>query len=135
MKIFCSNAFTGEEFNQVSARMQMVVEALNEAGHEAYCPVFDPYKIELQAKNDTKAIFDYAFDNVGKCDGMVAIVTSGRKSEGQLMEIGTTLAQKKPLFVFVHESAAGTPSHLPKLATKAFTWSTNEELAQALTQI
>jgi nucleoside 2-deoxyribosyltransferase len=135
MKLFCSNAFTGEDFNQVSARMQMVVEALNNAGHEAYCPVFDPHKIELQSKGDTRAIFEYAFENISKCDGMVAIISSDRKSEGQLMEIGATLAQKKPLFVFVHKSAAAVPSHMLKLATKTFTWTTNEELVQTLAQI
>lgn len=128
MKLFCSYAFTGEDFDAVQKRMKLVVEAVNESGHEAYCPIFDPHKIALQEKSDTKAIFEYAFQNIERCDGMVVIITSGRKSEGQLMEIGATLAAKKPLFVFVHKSAAGAPSHLSKLATKMFDWTTDENL-------
>ena len=128
MKLFCSNAFTGEDFDAVQKRMKLVVEAINESGHEAYCPIFDPHKIALQKKGDTKAIFESAFQNIEKCDGMVAIITSERKSEGQLMEIGAILAAKKPLFVFIHESAASAPTHLSKLATKMVKWATDEEL-------
>jgi nucleoside 2-deoxyribosyltransferase len=135
MKLFCSNAFTGEDFNTVSDRMQVVVNALNKVGHEAYCPIFDPYKIELQERQATKDIFDYAFQNLAKCDGMVAIITSDRRSEGQLMEIGAILAANKPLFLFVHDSANEAPSHLQKLATKVFNWSSDEDLASKLADI
>lgn len=132
MKLFCSIAFTGEDVETVTKRMQLVVDSLNNAGHDAYCPIFDPHKIELQKSNDTKAIFKYAFQNLSQCDGMVAIITSDRKSEGQLMEIGAVLAANKPLYVLLHESAVSTPSHLTKLATKSLTWSSDEELATQL---
>lgn len=135
MNLFCANAFTGEDFDTVSKRMQFVVDTLNAAGHNAYCPVFDPYKIELQEKQATKEIFDYAFQNITKSDGMVAIITSGRKSEGMLMEFGAALAAHKPLYLFIHESAAGVSSHVPKLATKVFTWSTEQSLGNQLKTI
>ena len=135
MKLFCSNAFTGEDVETVTQRMRLVVDSLNAAGHDAYCPVFDPHKIELQKNNDTKAIFDYAFQNVSQCEGMVAIVASGRKSEGQLMEIGALLAAGKPLYLLLHETAASTPSHLPKLATKTLTWSSDDELVAQLANL
>lgn len=135
MKLFCSNAFTGEDFETVSDRMKLVVDALNNAGHEAYCPIFDPRKIELQKQNATKEIFDYAFYNISMCDGMVAVIASKRKSEGQLMEIGATLSENKPVYLFVHESAVDAPSHLTKLATKTFTWLTDEELAHKLSGV
>lgn len=135
MKLFCSNAFTGEDAETVTERMQLVVDSLNSAGHDAYCPIFDPHKIELQKNNDTKAIFEYAFRNLSQCDGMVAIITSDRKSEGQLMEIGAILAANKPLYVLLHESAVSTPSHLPKLATKTLTWLSDDELAIQLSNL
>lgn len=135
MKLFCSNAFTGEDFNVISGRMKLVVDTLNEAGHEAYCPIFDPHKVKLQSYGNTKEIFEYAFDNLRSCDGMVAVVTSDRKSEGQLMEIGALLSDKKPLFLFLHTSAADIPSHLTKLATKTFIWESEEELRQALADL
>lgn len=135
MKLFCSNAFTGEDFDTVRNRMQLVVDSLNKSGHEAYCPIFDPHKIELQERQATKEIFDYAFQNLASCDGMLAIVTSDRKSEGQLMEIGAILASNKPLYLFVHNSANKAPSHLQKLATKVFTWSSDKDLASKLADI
>ena len=135
MKLFCSNAFTGEDFDTVSQRMQLVVDALNRAGHEAYCPIFDPYKVGLQERQATREIFEYAFQNIGKCAGMVAIITSGKKSEGQLMEIGAILAVNKPLYLFVRDAASEEPSHLKKLATKVFIWSSDEDLANKLADI
>lgn len=135
MKLFCSNAFTGENFEKVSKRMKLVVDALDKAGHEAYCPMFDQHKIELQKVNNTKAIFNYAFQNINKNEGMVAIVSSSRKSEGQLMEIGATLSQNKPIYLFIHESAKDSPSHLSKLATRTFVWSDENDLMKQLADI
>lgn len=65
----------------------------------------------------------------------MAIIASGRKSEGQLMEIGATLAAHKPLYVFVHDSARGVSSHLPKLATEVHTWLSDEDLASKVASI
>ncbi len=112
-----------------------MVDALNKSGHAAYCPIFDPRKIELQERQAAKEIFDYAFQNLAKCDGMIAIVTSDRKSEGQLMEIGAILAANKPLYLFVHDSARKAPSHLHKLAAKVYIWSSDEDLANKLANI
>jgi nucleoside 2-deoxyribosyltransferase len=133
MELFCGNAFTGEDLETVTNRMQHVVDTLNQAGHQAYCPVFDPHKKELQEQGDTKAIFAYALENIKKADGMVAIITSDRKSEGLLMEIGAVLLAQKPLFTFTHSSVGA--SHVPKLATKNFIWTTEEELQGQLATI
>ena len=135
MRLFCSYAFTGEDIKTVSDRMRLVVDSLAIGGHEAYCPLFDRRKIKLQAEQATKEIFDYAFENIAKCDGMVAIISSNRKSEGQLMEIGANLANGKPLYVFIHYSAAKSPSHMQKLATKVYIWSNSSDLAEQLANI
>ena len=135
MKLFCANAFTGEDLATVTRRMRLVVDSLSAAGHDAYCPVFDPHKIALQKNNDTKAIFEYAFYNIAASEGMVAIVTSVRKSEGQLLEIGAILAAGKPLYLFLHKTAASQPSHLSTLATKTFVWSSDDELVVQLAGI
>lgn len=131
MKLFCSYAFTGEDVAAVEKRMRIVVDVLNQTGHDTYCPLFDPYKMELQEKHAIKEIFEYAFKNIATCDAMVAIVTSRKRSEGQLIEIGAILAQHKPLYLFIHESAL-LASHLPILATKVQSWQTEEELTVSL---
>lgn len=135
MNLFCANAFTGEDFDTVSKRMQLVVDTLNATGHNAYCPIFDPHKIELQERRATKEIFEYAFQNIAKSDGLVAIITSDKKSEGMLMEFGAALVVHKPLYLFIHESAESIPSHVPKLATQVFTWSSDQDLKNQLETI
>lgn len=135
MKLFCSNAVTGEDNGDVVRRMRLVVDTLNAAGHEAYCPVFDPHQAELVESGDIKAVLLYDFENIQTCDGVVVVVTSPKKSEGQLMEVGEALAAGKPIFLFLHNSAQNEPSHLPKIATKVFAWQTEDDLQLALQQL
>lgn len=130
MKLFCSNAVTGENITLVEKRMRIVVDALRQAGHEPYCPVFDPHKTKLLQDEGAKAVIHYAFNNLSRCDGMVAIITSDRKSEGQLIEIGALLTTGKPLYLFIHSSVSS--SNLPKLADKTFVWTSEQDLAERL---
>lgn len=132
MKIFISNAVTGEDREIVTVRMQHVVNALKEAGHEPYCALFDPHRDELIVQGDKLAVFKYAFENIANSDAMVAIVASDSKSEGQLMEIGVLIDQSKPLYLFVNESASDAPTHLTEIATKTWTWSNDEGLINQL---
>jgi len=134
MKLFCAYAFTGEDLQQVTHRMQLVVAALNAGGHQAYCNRFDAVVDKLQAAGDTKGIFAEAFKNIEASEGMVAIITSPNRSIGQIMEIGIALSQHKPVYLFEHKSAEGS-SYLPKLVDAYYHWETLEDLQQALKQI
>lgn len=134
MKIFCSYAYTDEDPEQVTERMQLVVNTLTEAGHTPYCDRFDSTMADAQAQNDVKAIFNEDFKRVAEADLIVVIVTSARRSVGQIMEIGATLSQKKPLYLFEHTSAKGS-TYLPELADKYFQWESNDDLVQDLRNI
>lgn len=135
MKLFCSNAVTGEDNSEVASRMRLVVDTLTAAGHDAYCPVFDTHQTELVGRDDIKAVLLYDFENIRSCDGVVVVVSSPRKSEGQLMEVGAALAAGQPIYLLWHASADGNSSHLPKIATKVFRWQTDSELQNALMQL
>lgn len=132
MKLFCSYAFTGEDSALVEKRMHLVVNALNRGGHTAYCPFFDLQEMGLQGTDNFKAIFAHAFRHIAQNEGLVAIITSPKRSEGQLMEIGAALSRDMPFYLFIHSSAETTPSHLPKLATQTFVWHSDEELERLL---
>lgn len=134
MKIFCAYAFTGEDLGVLTNRMRLVVDALNSKGHDAYCNRFDPIVDEIQKKNDTKAIFHRAFDVIEENDAVVAIITSPKKSVGQIMEIGVALSQNKPVYLFEHSSAKGS-TYLSRLSTKYYEWSTEEELFTVLKEV
>lgn len=134
MKLFCAYAFTGEELDIVTKRMQLVVDTLNTSGHEAYCNRFDSVVDELQEKDDIKGIFQEAFKNIEKSEAVVAIITSPSRSIGQIMEIGVAMSQRKPVYLIEHKNAEGS-SYLPRLVDKHFLWETEEELVSALNQI
>jgi hypothetical protein len=120
VNIFCAYAFTGEDLDVVTKRMRSVVDALNQAGHSAYCNRFDPVVDEIQKRDDIKAIFER--------------VTSPNKSIGQIMEIGIAMSQSKPVYLLEHTSAAGS-TYLPKIVTKSISWSTDDELIAGLKTI
>ena len=134
MKIFCAYAFTGEDLDIVTNRMRSVVNTLNAQGHEAYCNRFDPIVDEIQKKDDIRAIFRRAFDVIEKHEAVVAIITSPNKSVGQIMEIGVALSQGKPVYLFEHSTAKGS-TYLPRLTTKNYEWSTEDELLNALKEV
>lgn len=134
MKLFCAYAFTGEDVAVLTKRMRIVVDILNKNGHNAYCNRFDEIVDELQAKDDIKGIFNEAFKNIEKSEALVAIVTSPSRSIGQIMEIGIAVSQKKPVYLFEHQSAQGS-SYLPRLVDEHFQWSDESELERALKKI
>lgn len=134
MKIFCAYAFTGEDIDTMTNRMRLVVDTLNANGHDAYCNRFDPIVDNLQAKDDTKGIFQEAFKKIEQSEATAAIIASSNRSVGQIMEIGIALSQKKPVYLFEHESAESL-SYLPRLVDKHFSWSTEEDLKAALLKI
>lgn len=134
MKIFCAYAFTGENIDAVTNRMRLVVDALNDAGHEAYCNRFDPIVDKIQETDDIQAIFHRAFEVLEDSEALVAIIASPNKSVGQIMEIGVAMSQGKPVYLFEHSSAEGS-TYLPRLATKSFSWDSEDDLKEALVKI
>lgn len=122
---------TGENEAEVIERMKLVASALQVAGHEAYCQSLDQRVPELQG---VAALLKYALEVLATCEALVVIVTSDRKSEGVLMEVGAALVADKPVYLFWHTTANEDLSHLPKIATKVFRWQTNDDLHNLLRQ-
>ena len=94
MKYFISYAWTGEDQKVVTQRMATVRDLLNKHNVAHYINLFD---------ERTKS-----FTHPGEFvqDAMIVVKSSARKSEGQLMEIGAALYEKKPVSLLLHESAA-----------------------------
>lgn len=134
MRLFCSYAYTGEDVETVIKRMRMVVDTLEDNGHEVYCPLFDELVAPLQEAHDVKAIFDHAFEGISRQEALVVVVSSERRSEGQLIEVGAALSQNKPVYLMQHETAVDK-SYLPKLVDETYVWKTTEDLRQQLAKI
>ena len=134
MKLFCSYAYTGEDVEAVTHRMQMVVETLQANDHEVYCPLFDESVAPYQAVNDVRSIFKHAFEGIHRQDAVVVIIASERRSEGQLIEIGAALSQDKPVYLRQHNTAVDK-SYVPKLLSQTYTWETSEDLKNQVAKI
>lgn len=129
---FCAYAFTGENLDIITERMQLVVDTLNSFGNDAYCNLFDPVVEDIKNRgNDVKEVFARAFRVLATKDALVAIVSSPNKSVGQIIEIGVALSQGKPVYLFEHESAAGS-TYLPKLVAESFVWSDLGSLQESI---
>ena len=124
MKIFCSYAYTGEDAAAVDARMRRIVDELAAAGHEAYCISFDE---AAQHFTSPAQYMRRALARLPTCDAVFALMTSPRRSEGQLMEIGAALVLDKPIFLAQHNSAS-EKSYLQTVVNETHTWHTDQEL-------
>lgn len=128
MKIFCSFAQTGEDEAVVLRRMTRVVDMLKSQNHDVYCILFDDKR---EAKSPNGDLLKHALAHINDYDAVLAIVTSERRSEGMLMELGAALAYGKPIYLLQHTSADGK-TYLPEIADKMRLWRTEVELDNAM---
>ena len=124
MKVFCSYAYTGENEAAVAARMKNVVDILVAQKLGAYCIEFDP---GAKLFTEPHQYIQRALQQMQSCDVVYVVMTSKRRSEGMLIEIGAALTLKKPIVLALHESAAGS-TYVPEFADVMKTWSTNDDL-------
>jgi len=124
MKVFCSYAYTGEDERAVRERMDRVVAALKENGHDVYCNLFDDGTIGFV---NPEQFMHRALAILPSYDVVLVIQASARRSEGLLMEVGAALALHKQIILAQHESSVGQ-TYLPALANRTETWRNSEEL-------
>lgn len=130
-KVFCSYAHTGEDAMDVERRMKLVVETFSSVGVNAYCNLYDP---EVSDFTVAKQYIDHALNVIKKMDVLFVIMTSERRSEGMLIEIGAAYSVGKPLILARHISANGK-TYLDTLATQTFDWETEEELIAGIKRL
>lgn len=124
MKVFCSYSYTGENEAIVAARMKRVVDALIAQNVGAYCIEFD---INAKGFTEPHQYVNRALEQMKQCDVVYVVMTSERRSEGMLMEIGAALVRKKPIIIALHESAIGK-TYVPEFTKTIKTWKTDDEL-------
>lgn len=128
MKIYCSYAYTGEDQVQLQQRLEHVVEEIERLGHTPYCYHFSDHRTSDIAPNDA---LTEALAQLKSCDAIFVIVSSDRRSEGQLMEVGAALALGKRVFVGQHQTAVDK-TYVPSLAEHTFVWDSLNDLIEGL---
>jgi nucleoside 2-deoxyribosyltransferase len=102
MKIFISYKFADEDQNKLEEFMKNIKASLQKSNHEMLTTFF--YKEESQKNNaSVRQIMDKALDYIDSSDIILCIVKSQEKSEGQIFEIGYSIAKKKKLILAIQK--------------------------------
>lgn len=135
MKIFCSYAFTGEDFEILSRRLSDLRDLFNKAGVEYYINRFAPGWQDMMNRGATGGEFLHlALKDLRTSDRMLAIQASSRRSEGMLMEVGAGVALGVPIILAQHQSSIGS-TYLSTVADDTFVWRTESELLDGVYRI
>lgn len=129
-KVFLSYAWTGEDTEVIMRRMSSIVELLRSNGFASYCNFDDP---DIKAFSQPGQFVKHALEKLRDCDVLVAIVSSERRSQGQLMEIGAALYAGKPVVAVMHTSSLGT-GYLEdsELVDFMVSWESDKELLEKI---
>jgi len=128
VKIFVSYAATGEDPAKVKQLLERVRDALEELHVSYHINCFaDGYESLIQGKATPDEYLRFAFNQLGDSGVALILMTSPRRSEGMLMEVGVAAWLKKRIILAQHESSVGQ-TYLPTIADETFIWQTEDDL-------
>lgn len=122
-KVFCSYAFTGQNPQEVEARMAAIVRVLQEAGITVYCNLYDE---RTQGFINPEDYLDLALDELTEYDYLLAIKVPGI-SVGQVAEITVARRRSIPIIFAERDDSVGD-SYLARMAQETFMWSNEADL-------
>lgn len=130
-KLFISFAFTGQAKEDVEARLGAIFSTLQELDVEFYCNYYDPI---IESFTSPGQYIKHATEQLKNCrGGVLALVATEHRSEGQLLELGAAYGQGLPIRTLVHESVIGK-SYIndPSISTNTATWDSLEGIPDAI---
>ncbi len=130
-KLFVSYAFTGQAKEDVEARLEAIFSTLQELDIEFYCNYYDPI---LETFSSPGQFIKHAAEQLKNCSGgVLALIATEHRSEGQLFELGFAYGQGLPIRTLVHESVIGkTYMNDPEVSSNTATWDSLDSLPEAM---
>jgi nucleoside 2-deoxyribosyltransferase len=105
--IVLSFKFTGENMEELTPVLEMIIGQLRTQGHDVYCSIED--EVWFREREWTNGeIMERAFEKIDASDILFAFVRSEERSEGMLVEIGYALAKGKRLVLAIKEGVNTT---------------------------
>ena len=132
MKIFVSYRFTGEEPKELKHFIESTCNALEKTGCNFFCSYFSE-EFFRQQNFSHKQILEYAFKEIDTSDCILALIKSGEKSEGMLLEIGYAIAKKKKFILALKKGVK--PFFLEEMAEKVIEFEGIEDLCYKLSKL
>lgn len=131
MGYFIAYRHTGVDSVYLEQLLSVARDAFASAGIDIYCTFFDENEFQKQSMNP-RQIMDHAFAKIELMDGLFVLIDGDEKSEGQLMEVGFSIARKIPLIVAKRE---GVSTYVDKMADDVFTYNDLDDLRQKIARI
>ncbi|MFI5271084.1 MAG: nucleoside 2-deoxyribosyltransferase [Candidatus Saccharimonadales bacterium] len=129
MKSFLAYRSTGEDPEVIKPLLSSVREVFRNKGIDMYATFFDD-KFFLHKDFSKRQIMDHALKTIEHSDFLFVLVTSDKKSEGMLMEIGFCLAKSIPIVVAIKDDVKDT--YIPEIAQTYIRWSDTENLIETI---
>ncbi len=130
MKIFIGQRVTGENQDYLKNESLKLVEVLKSHGHKPYCTFLEDNGFEYKSNKEKMNI---AFKKIKDSDLFLAIVRNENKSEGLLMEIGYSIANKKIIYLAISKDVKNT--YLREIAKKVIEYNNFEDLLNQIKEI
>jgi nucleoside 2-deoxyribosyltransferase len=128
---FLAYRFSGETLDVLNERLDLTVESLKQAGINAYCNFFDNHVMDSKTLSK-RQIIDKAFKKIDESDGLFVLIASNDKSEGQLFEVGYSIAKGKKIIAAVQENVT---TYVSDLADEVIIWSDLPDLGTKLKEL
>ncbi len=103
-QFFIAYRHTGEDLLELEKRIRTIETALAAKDIKAYATLFDEDTF-VQNKATAGQIMKHAFEKMDSMDGLFVLIMNSEKSEGQLIEVGYTIAKDKPVIVARQKNA------------------------------
>ena len=128
---FLAYRFSGESDDVLNERLSLTVESLKQAEIDAYCNFFDNHVMDSKTLSK-RQIIDKAFKKIDESDGLFVLIASNDKSEGQLFEVGYSIAKGKKIIAAVQENVT---TYVSDLADEVIIWSDLPDLGTKLKEL
>jgi len=132
MKVFISYKFADEDKSKLKELITNIETSLKKANHEMLTTF---YHVEEFAKSNAnmRQIMDKALEYINKSDLVLCIVKSKEKSEGQIFEVGYSIAKNKRVILAIQKGLE--TRWISHYASEIIEFSTLEELYKKLEKI
>jgi len=102
-RVFISYRFSGEDKDKLKKTIMQVHNFIGKAGHEHYSTIFDTDQFTNENWSGKK-IMEKAFKEIDSSDVVLFFVRSPKISQGMLIELGYSLANKKKIILAIKEN-------------------------------
>lgn len=121
---FIAYGFTGESITELEKRISVAELGLATHGIKGYANLSEEDEF-VRNKFTAAQIMEHAFQKIAAMDGLFALIHTGNKSEGLLMEVGYAIALKKPVVVAYQQDVS---TYVPQLANVSIAYKDLDDL-------